>query len=64
MRFVRCVNSGSGKTRGAIAGFGAGAGAGSSWTTCQLAFAGDSNAQEKLDKADKVIDEIKDKLSN
>lgn len=50
--------------RGAVAGFGAGAGAGSSWTTCQLAFAGDSDAQARLDKTDKVVEDIKEKLSS
>ncbi len=48
-----------------ITGFGAGAGTGSSWTTCQLAFSEDKNAhaaQEKLEKAEKVVDHIKEKL--
>lgn len=58
-----CVDcAGSGGSRGLVTGFGAGAGAGSSWTTCQLAFKGDSEAQAKLDKADKVVEEIKEKL--
>lgn len=55
--------TGTGVARGMLTGFGAGAGAGSSWTTCQLAFKGDEDAQAKLDKADKVIGEIKEKVS-
>ncbi|TYZ63024.1 hypothetical protein PybrP1_004018 [[Pythium] brassicae (nom. inval.)] len=53
----------SGAARGVLTGFGAGAGAGSSWTTCQLAFKGDSDAQARLDKSDKIVDEIKDKIA-
>ncbi|KAJ0412910.1 hypothetical protein ATCC90586_002540 [Pythium insidiosum] len=52
----------TGGARGVLTGFGAGAGAGSSWTTCQLAFKGDSDAQAKLDKADKVVEDIKEKI--
>lgn len=55
--------TGSGSARGALTGFGAGAGAGSSWTTCQMAFKGDSDAQARLDKSDKIVDEIKEKLA-
>jgi hypothetical protein len=54
---------GSGGARGVLTGFGAGAGAGSSWTTCQLAFKGDSDAQAALDKADKVVENIKEKIN-
>lgn len=46
-----------------LTGFGAGAGAGSSWTTCQLAFKGHTDAQAMLDKSDKIVDEIKDKIA-
>uniref|UniRef100_K3X912 MICOS complex subunit MIC10 n=1 Tax=Globisporangium ultimum (strain ATCC 200006 / CBS 805.95 / DAOM BR144) TaxID=431595 RepID=K3X912_GLOUD len=53
----------SGAGRGVLTGFGAGAGAGSSWTTCQLAFKGDSDAQAALDKSDKLVDEIKEKIN-
>ncbi|RLN21590.1 hypothetical protein BBJ28_00007647 [Nothophytophthora sp. Chile5] len=56
--------TGSGAGRGLITGIGAGSGAGSSWTTCQLAFAGDANAQAALDKTDKALVDLKEKLSN
>jgi precorrin-6B methylase 2 len=45
-----------------ITGFGAGAGTGSSWTTCQLAFSGDQQATASLEKSEKVVEEIKDKI--
>jgi hypothetical protein len=46
-----------------VTGLGAGAGAGSSWTTCQMAFAGDANAKAALDKTDKAVGDFKDKIS-
>ncbi|TMW62813.1 hypothetical protein Poli38472_005431 [Pythium oligandrum] len=52
----------TGGARGVLTGFGAGAGAGSSWTTCQLAFKGDIDSQAKLDKAEKVVEDIKAKI--
>ncbi|KAG2787968.1 hypothetical protein JG687_00000684 [Phytophthora cactorum] len=53
----------SGAGRGLVTGLGAGAGAGSSWTTCQLAFAGNTNAQAALDKTDKAVGDFKEKIS-
>ncbi|KAF1776638.1 Protein of unknown function DUF543 [Phytophthora cactorum] len=35
----------------------------SSWTTCQLAFAGNTNAQAALDKTDKAVGDFKEKIS-
>ncbi|DAZ93681.1 TPA: hypothetical protein N0F65_008189 [Lagenidium giganteum] len=52
----------SGGGRGLITGFGAGAGTGSSWTTCQLAFAGNDEAQARLEKSEKVIEDLKEKI--
>lgn len=56
------VLSRTGGARGFLTGLGAGAGAGSSWTTCQMAFAGDDRAKEQLAKAEQTMQEIKDKL--
>ncbi|TDH66821.1 hypothetical protein CCR75_002414 [Bremia lactucae] len=53
----------TGTGRGLITGVGAGAGAGSSWKTCQMAFAGDANAQASLDKADKIVEDFMEKSS-
>lgn len=58
------VLSRSGAGRGLITGFGAGSGAGSSWMTCQMAFAGDASSQAALDKADKAVEDLKEKLSS
>ncbi|CAH0485226.1 hypothetical protein KXD40_003034 [Peronospora effusa] len=52
----------SGAGRGLITGLGAGTGAGSSWTTCQMAFAGDVNAQTALKKTEKAVDDFKEKI--
>lgn len=61
--FFSLYFTGSGTGRGLITGLGAGSGAGSSWTTCQLAFAGNAEAQAALDKTDKAVGDIKDKIS-
>uniref|UniRef100_M4B4T3 Uncharacterized protein n=1 Tax=Hyaloperonospora arabidopsidis (strain Emoy2) TaxID=559515 RepID=M4B4T3_HYAAE len=53
----------SGAGRGLVTGLGAGAGAGSSWTTCQMAFAGHDEAKAALNKTDKAVGDLKDKLS-
>ena len=57
------VCAGSGAGRGLVTGLGAGAGAGSSWTTCQMAFAGHDEAKAALNKTDKAVGDLKDKLS-
>ncbi|KAI9913334.1 hypothetical protein PsorP6_005480 [Peronosclerospora sorghi] len=53
----------SGTGRGLITGIGAGSGAGSSWTTCQMAFAGDDNAKAALDKSDKALSDLKKRIA-
>ncbi|CAH0482637.1 unnamed protein product [Peronospora belbahrii] len=52
----------SGAGRGLITGLGAGMGAGSSWTTCQMVFAGDANAQAALKKTKKAVNDFKEKI--
>ncbi|CAI5744583.1 unnamed protein product [Peronospora destructor] len=54
----------SGAGRGLITGLGAGTGAGSSWTTCQMAFTGDANAQAALKKTEKAVDDFKEKIKD
>ena len=55
-------NAGAPGARGLLTGFGAGVGAGSSWTTCQLAFKGDDEAEDALSQSDKVVDQLKESL--